>query len=178
MGGTSGSGSGSRLLEWWSSGRAEVFQLGSAANSCKKVRSGAFIVSVIGHSYLISLLPLLLTIPSYLSTTPVVLAVRRAPAGRGANSSTNPGDLAERANSGTNPRDLAERANSGTNPGDWAERVNSGTNPGDSAERVNSGTNPGNSTEMMHSGINPEDLAERMHSGSNPGDLAERAHTW
>ncbi|RRT51315.1 hypothetical protein B296_00033095 [Ensete ventricosum] len=30
---------GSRLLEWWSSGRAEVFQLGSAADSCKKVRS-------------------------------------------------------------------------------------------------------------------------------------------
>ncbi|RWW69301.1 hypothetical protein BHE74_00023110 [Ensete ventricosum] len=34
----------------------------------------AFIVSVIGHSYLVSLLPLLLTIPSYLSTTPAVLA--------------------------------------------------------------------------------------------------------
>ncbi|RZR88392.1 hypothetical protein BHM03_00015957 [Ensete ventricosum] len=41
---------------------------------------GAFIVSTIGHSYLISLLPLLLIIPSYLSTTPTVLAVRRAPA--------------------------------------------------------------------------------------------------
>ncbi|RZR88390.1 hypothetical protein BHM03_00015955 [Ensete ventricosum] len=34
----------------------------------------AFIVSAIGHSYLVSLLPLLLTIPLYLSTTPVVLA--------------------------------------------------------------------------------------------------------
>ncbi|RWW27927.1 hypothetical protein GW17_00007618 [Ensete ventricosum] len=45
--------------------------------------AGAFIVSVVGHSYLISLLPLLLTMPSYLSTMPVVLAVRRAPAGEG-----------------------------------------------------------------------------------------------
>ncbi|RRT75465.1 hypothetical protein B296_00006629 [Ensete ventricosum] len=45
--------------------------------------AGAFIVSVVGHSYLISLLPLLLTMLSYLSTTLVVLAVRRAPAGEG-----------------------------------------------------------------------------------------------
>ncbi|RRT85633.1 hypothetical protein B296_00003624 [Ensete ventricosum] len=36
----------------------------------------AIIMSVIGHSYLISLLPLLLIIPSYLSTTPAVLACR------------------------------------------------------------------------------------------------------
>ncbi|RZS00730.1 hypothetical protein BHM03_00030484 [Ensete ventricosum] len=42
-----------------------------------------FIVSDVGHSYLISLLPLLLTMSSYLSTTPIVLAVRRAPAGEG-----------------------------------------------------------------------------------------------
>ncbi|RRT42390.1 hypothetical protein B296_00030507 [Ensete ventricosum] len=42
----------------------------------------AFIVSAIGHSYMISLLPLLLTIPSYLSTTPVVLTMRRAPVGK------------------------------------------------------------------------------------------------
>ncbi|RWW01961.1 hypothetical protein GW17_00034978 [Ensete ventricosum] len=40
MGGTSGFGSGSRLLEWWSSGRAEVFQLGSAADSYKQIGSG------------------------------------------------------------------------------------------------------------------------------------------
>ncbi|RWW50941.1 hypothetical protein BHE74_00042758 [Ensete ventricosum] len=45
--------------------------------------AGAFIVSAVGHSYLISLLPLLLTMPSYLSTTPAVLAVRRSPAGEG-----------------------------------------------------------------------------------------------
>ncbi|RWW71051.1 hypothetical protein BHE74_00021245 [Ensete ventricosum] len=45
--------------------------------------AGAFIVSVVGHSYLISLLPLLLIMPSYLSTMPVVLAVRRAPASEG-----------------------------------------------------------------------------------------------
>ncbi|RWW29776.1 hypothetical protein GW17_00005691 [Ensete ventricosum] len=43
--------------------------------------TGAFIVSVVGHSYLISLLPLLFTMSSYLSTMPVVLAVRHAPAG-------------------------------------------------------------------------------------------------
>ncbi|RWW53236.1 hypothetical protein BHE74_00040293 [Ensete ventricosum] len=45
--------------------------------------AGAFIVSAIGYSYLISLLPLFLTISSYLSTTPVVLAMRHAPAGKG-----------------------------------------------------------------------------------------------
>ncbi|RWW82735.1 hypothetical protein BHE74_00008789 [Ensete ventricosum] len=38
MGRTSGSGAGGRLLEWWSSGRAEVSQLGLATISCKKVR--------------------------------------------------------------------------------------------------------------------------------------------
>ncbi|RWW33509.1 hypothetical protein GW17_00001763, partial [Ensete ventricosum] len=43
----------------------------------------AFIVSVIGHSYLISLLPLLLTIPSFLTMSSVVLTARRAPAGNG-----------------------------------------------------------------------------------------------
>ncbi|RZR89643.1 hypothetical protein BHM03_00017408 [Ensete ventricosum] len=37
MGGTSGSGPGSQLLEWWSSGQAKVFQLKLAADSCKKV---------------------------------------------------------------------------------------------------------------------------------------------
>ncbi|RZR75856.1 hypothetical protein BHM03_00000402, partial [Ensete ventricosum] len=53
MGETSGSDSESRLPEWWSS----------------------------GHSYLISLLSLLLTIPSYLSTTPAILARGRGRAG-------------------------------------------------------------------------------------------------
>ncbi|RWW36620.1 hypothetical protein BHE74_00058342 [Ensete ventricosum] len=56
MGGNLGSSFGGRLLEWWSLG------------------IGGFIVSVVGHSYMISLLSLLLTISSYLSTTPVVLA--------------------------------------------------------------------------------------------------------
>ncbi|RZS13559.1 hypothetical protein BHM03_00045170 [Ensete ventricosum] len=74
MGGTSGFGSGSRLLEWWSSGQAEVFQLGSIVDSCKKIESGAFIVSVVGHSYLVTLLPLWLTMSSYPSTTLAVLA--------------------------------------------------------------------------------------------------------
>ncbi|RRT49309.1 hypothetical protein B296_00039651 [Ensete ventricosum] len=125
--------------------------------------AGAFIVSAVGHSYLVTLLPLWLTMPSCPSTTPVVLAVGRA--------SADPGDLAERVNSGTNPGDLAERVNSGTNPRDLAERVNSGTNPG---ERVNSGTNPGDLAERVNSGTNPRDLAKRVNSGTNPGDLAER----
>ncbi|RWV77596.1 hypothetical protein GW17_00061550 [Ensete ventricosum] len=42
MSGDSEPGSGSRLLEWWSSGREEVLQLRSAADSCKKVGSGRF----------------------------------------------------------------------------------------------------------------------------------------
>ncbi|RWW41852.1 hypothetical protein BHE74_00052632 [Ensete ventricosum] len=74
MGGTSGFSSGSRLLELWSSGRTEVFQLGSIADSCMKVGSRAFIVSVVDHSYLVTLLPLWPTMPSYPSTTPTVLA--------------------------------------------------------------------------------------------------------
>ncbi|RZS24306.1 hypothetical protein BHM03_00057357 [Ensete ventricosum] len=45
--------------------------------------AGAFIVSAVDHSYLVTLLPLWPTIPSYPSTTPIVLAVRRASAGRG-----------------------------------------------------------------------------------------------
>ncbi|RWW49353.1 hypothetical protein BHE74_00044497, partial [Ensete ventricosum] len=40
MGRTPGSGLGGRLLEWWSSGRVEMFQLGSTADSCKKVSNG------------------------------------------------------------------------------------------------------------------------------------------
>ncbi|RZR83023.1 hypothetical protein BHM03_00009563 [Ensete ventricosum] len=146
----------------------------------------AFIVSVVGHSYLIFLLPLLVTMSSYLSTMPVVLAVRRAPAAWGlgnlngagddqtedlserVNSGTNPEDLAERVNSGTNRGDLVERVNLGTNPGDLAERVNSGTNLEDSAERVNSGTNRGDLTERVNLGINPEDLIGRVNSGTNP----------
>ncbi|RWW49481.1 hypothetical protein BHE74_00044345 [Ensete ventricosum] len=39
-------------------------------------RAGTFIVSATGRSYLRSLLPLSLTMPSYLSTMPVVLAIR------------------------------------------------------------------------------------------------------
>ncbi|RZS26732.1 hypothetical protein BHM03_00060111, partial [Ensete ventricosum] len=36
--------------------------------------AGAFIVSVVDHSYLVTLLPLWPTMPSYPSTTPVILA--------------------------------------------------------------------------------------------------------
>ncbi|RRT35967.1 hypothetical protein B296_00045058 [Ensete ventricosum] len=148
--------------------------------------AGAFIVSVIGHSYLISLLPLFLTIPSYLSTTPAVLAVDHVggPVVRGRKdvaartiSCTNPGDLAERVNSGTNPGDSAERVNSSTNPGDLVERANSGTNPGDLAERVNSGKNPGDLVERANSDANPGDFAERANSGTNPRDLVERVNS-
>ncbi|RWV80021.1 hypothetical protein GW17_00058762 [Ensete ventricosum] len=76
-------GSGSRLLEWWSSGQEEVLQLGSAADSCKKVGSGAYIVGVVAHPYLATRLPLWLTLSSYASTTPVVLVVRDASTGEG-----------------------------------------------------------------------------------------------
>ncbi|RWW68440.1 hypothetical protein BHE74_00024046 [Ensete ventricosum] len=82
MSGDSELGSGSRLLEWWSSGREEVLQLGSAADSCKKVGSGAYIVGVVDHLYLVTRLPLWLTLSSYASTTPVVLTVRDASTGR------------------------------------------------------------------------------------------------
>ncbi|RWV81788.1 hypothetical protein GW17_00056762 [Ensete ventricosum] len=47
---------------------------------CRGART--FIVSDVGHSYLIILLPLRLTISSYLSTMPLVLAVRRASTGK------------------------------------------------------------------------------------------------
>ncbi|RWW44305.1 hypothetical protein BHE74_00049947 [Ensete ventricosum] len=83
MSGDSELGSGSRLLEWWSSGQEEVLQLGSVADSCKMVGSGAYIVGVVDHLYLATRLPLWLTLSSYASTTPVVLAVRDASTGRG-----------------------------------------------------------------------------------------------
>ncbi|RRT46272.1 hypothetical protein B296_00050429 [Ensete ventricosum] len=83
MGGTLGFGSGSRLLEWWSTGRAEVFQLGSAVDSCKKVGSGAYIVGVVGRPYLATWLPLWLTMLSHTSTITVVLAVGHASASKG-----------------------------------------------------------------------------------------------
>ncbi|RRT74455.1 hypothetical protein B296_00024447 [Ensete ventricosum] len=67
---------GGRLLEWWSPGEEGVVQLRSTAGSCKKV--GAFILSVVDHSYLITLLPLWLTLPPYPPTMLVVLAMRRA----------------------------------------------------------------------------------------------------
>ncbi|RZS26774.1 hypothetical protein BHM03_00060165 [Ensete ventricosum] len=69
---------GGRLLEWWSPGEEGVLQFRSAAGSCKKVGSGAFIVGDVDHSYLITLLPLWLTIPPYPPTMLVVLAMRRA----------------------------------------------------------------------------------------------------
>ncbi|RZR86039.1 hypothetical protein BHM03_00013163, partial [Ensete ventricosum] len=64
---------------------AGVVERGSGVDFCKEVGSGAeaYIVGVVGHSYLATLLPLWLTMSSYPSTTPAVLAVRQAPAGKG-----------------------------------------------------------------------------------------------
>ncbi|RRT44658.1 hypothetical protein B296_00015931 [Ensete ventricosum] len=160
MGKAPGSGLGGRLLEWWSSGRVEMFQLGSAADSCKKVKSGAVIAIVTGYPYLKPLYPLLFTIPLHLTTSSVVLA--------NVNMGTSPRDLAERVNSGTNPRDLAEKVNSGISPGDLVERMISDTNPGDLVEKVNSGINPWDLAERVNSGTSPGDLAERVNSGTNP----------
>ncbi|RWW26689.1 hypothetical protein GW17_00008914, partial [Ensete ventricosum] len=58
---------------------AGMVELGSTADSCKKVGSGtrAYIVGVVDHPYLATQLPLWLTLSSYASTTPVVLAVDR-----------------------------------------------------------------------------------------------------
>ncbi|RWW23182.1 hypothetical protein GW17_00012575, partial [Ensete ventricosum] len=81
MGRTLGSDAGGRLLEWWSSGWAEVSQLGLAVVSCKKVR--AFIVRVTWSPYLNPLSSLLLTIPLHLTIPSVVFVARCAPAGKG-----------------------------------------------------------------------------------------------
>ncbi|RZR86790.1 hypothetical protein BHM03_00014045 [Ensete ventricosum] len=126
---------------------------------------------------------LLLTIPSHLTTSSVVIAARRTPSSLQLGDvnlahlilvrSVVRRDLAERVTSGINPEDLAERVNSGTNPGDLVERVNSGTNPRDLAQRVNSGTNLGDLAEKVNSGTNPGNLAEKVNSGTNPRDLVE-----
>ncbi|RRT48473.1 hypothetical protein B296_00046341 [Ensete ventricosum] len=63
MSGDSELGSGSRLLEWLS--------------------SGAYIMGVVDHPYLATRLPLWLTLSSYASTTPIVLAVRDTSTGEG-----------------------------------------------------------------------------------------------
>ncbi|RZS15968.1 hypothetical protein BHM03_00047895 [Ensete ventricosum] len=43
----------------------------------------AYIVGVVDHPYLTTWLPLWLTMPSYISTTPVVLVMRDASTGKG-----------------------------------------------------------------------------------------------
>ncbi|RWW28116.1 hypothetical protein GW17_00007432 [Ensete ventricosum] len=56
------------------------------SRACRKAgkrRKGAYIVGVVDHSYLATRLPLWLTLSSYASTTPVVLAVRDASTGEG-----------------------------------------------------------------------------------------------
>ncbi|RWW11795.1 hypothetical protein GW17_00024570 [Ensete ventricosum] len=83
MGETSGFGSGSRLLGWWSSGQEEAPLVGSGVGSCKEVGSGAYIVGVVGHPYMETLLPLWLTMSLYTSTTLAVLAVRHVSTGKG-----------------------------------------------------------------------------------------------
>ncbi|RZS08531.1 hypothetical protein BHM03_00039578 [Ensete ventricosum] len=141
---------------------------------------------------------------SYLSTTPVVLTVRRAPACEGCRpylcqvdctTTAAPISALDRLPVSGRPRRRAscprvrgrggqselagfgERMNSSTNLGDLVERMNSGTNPGDLAERTNSGTNPEDLVERENSGTNPGDLVERANSGTNPADLAERANS-
>ncbi|RRT57097.1 hypothetical protein B296_00039348, partial [Ensete ventricosum] len=74
---------GGRLLERWSPGEEGVLQFGSTADSCKKVGSGAFILGAVDHSYLIILLHLRLTMPSYPPIMLAVLAMRRAFTGGG-----------------------------------------------------------------------------------------------
>ncbi|RRT57372.1 hypothetical protein B296_00030647, partial [Ensete ventricosum] len=61
----------------WLSGHADDDRDVSVKSSAYPVDSAclrAFIVSVVGHSYLVTLLPLWLTISLYPSTTPVILA--------------------------------------------------------------------------------------------------------
>ncbi|RWW49637.1 hypothetical protein BHE74_00044171 [Ensete ventricosum] len=53
------------------------------SSPCPRRGAEAYIVSVVDHPYLATLLPLWLTMSSYPSTTPVVLAVRHASAGKG-----------------------------------------------------------------------------------------------
>ncbi|RWW21809.1 hypothetical protein GW17_00014012 [Ensete ventricosum] len=57
---------------------AVVAELGSGGGT-----SGAYIVGVVGHSYLTILMPLWLIMPSYTSLTPAVLTVRHASTGKG-----------------------------------------------------------------------------------------------
>ncbi|RZS20534.1 hypothetical protein BHM03_00053061 [Ensete ventricosum] len=153
-------------LEFGRMGRASGPGLGGRLLVVELRGVGAFIATVTGYSYLNPLSSLLLTISLHLTMSSVVLAEL--------NSSTNPGDLAEKVNSGTNPGNLVEKVNSGTNSGDLAERVNSGTNPGDLAERVNSGTNSEDLAEKVNSITNLGDLAKKVNSSTNPGDLAEK----
>ncbi|RWV84359.1 hypothetical protein GW17_00053928, partial [Ensete ventricosum] len=63
---------------------AGVVELGSGGGtSGRAVRARAYIVGVVDHPYLATWLPLWLTMSSYTSTTPVVLTVRHASAGKG-----------------------------------------------------------------------------------------------
>ncbi|RWW78573.1 hypothetical protein BHE74_00013204 [Ensete ventricosum] len=144
---------GGRLLEWWSPGEEGVVQLWSAAGSCKKVGSGAFIVSAVDHSYLITLLPLWLTIPlsAVRALAPPVYPAgylrRVGHVGRPAVRECD--DLAARSafvisffppgKTFSRRPILAERVTLGANSEILAERVTSGSNSEISAERVNSG---------------------------------------
>ncbi|RRT51316.1 hypothetical protein B296_00021270 [Ensete ventricosum] len=151
-------------IVFFCSGRVEMFQLGSAVGSCKKVRG--FYSNGYGAP-----VPEVLTAPVAYH----VVVLRRGFRGpRGVISGVNSGDLAEKVTSGTNLEDLAEELISGTNPGDFVEELIFGTNPGDSAEKVISGINLGDLAEEPISGANPGDFAEELISGTNPEDLAEK----
>ncbi|RZS21702.1 hypothetical protein BHM03_00054375 [Ensete ventricosum] len=76
---------------------------------------GAFIVSAVDHSYLVTLLLLWPTMPSYPSTTLVVHARfgREGKLGRKSRDFVREGELGRKSG------DLAEKVNSGANPEIW-----------------------------------------------------------
>ncbi|RRT55587.1 hypothetical protein B296_00044840 [Ensete ventricosum] len=86
MSGDSELGSGSRLLEWWSSGQPLTPARRSGRVGSRRDPSDGQVSSVVGvvdHPYLATRLPLWLTLSSYASTTPAVLAVRDTSTGEG-----------------------------------------------------------------------------------------------
>ncbi|RRT39771.1 hypothetical protein B296_00052274 [Ensete ventricosum] len=68
-------GVGARLDGWIPRTPSRGFATGVAELGSRGGTSGAYIVDVVGHPYLATLMPLWLTMPSYTSPTPVVLAL-------------------------------------------------------------------------------------------------------
>ncbi|RWW16306.1 hypothetical protein GW17_00019822 [Ensete ventricosum] len=76
--------------------------------------AGAYIVGVVGHPYLTTLLPLWLTMPSYTSTTPAVLATK------GNKTGVSAAVAKQEGGSGKGKR--LERQQHGEEDGDWSVR--------------------------------------------------------